>query len=466
MVFASLEFLTLFLPAFLLIYALTPASYRNAVLLFSSWVFYGWWSPLLLFLFISLIIVGWAGGKLIDSTRNDRQRMAMLAGLIAINLSVLCWYKYANILVETINQAMGWAGAMPISWQKIVLPIGLSFIVLQSISYLIDVQRRTVPADPSFINFGAYQAMFVHLIAGPIIRYDWVARELRERTVDWPQFTQGAHRFMIGFSMKVLIADTLSPLVDTAFSQPSPTLADAWLGCLVYTLQLYFDFAGYSAMAIGLGLMLGFHFPENFNHPYIARSIQDFWRRWHLSLSTWLRDYLYIPLGGNRGGTVRTYINLLLTMAIAGLWHGGDTWNFLLWGTAHGLALAGARLWTNTGLPQPGAVLSHVLTLLFVMLAWTLFRAHTFDSALTMYAGQFGLNGIPLSSALLAELRPTHWLAIAVGILCVLRPVADARLGDRGWVRQFDSIWPVAAFALSFSLIASRGAVPFLYFQF
>lgn len=470
MVFASLEFLTLFLPAFLFAYAATPARYRNAVLMFSSWIFYGWWSPLLLTLFIALILVGWIGGMAIDNTRTERQRMLMLAGFITINLSVLCWYKYANILVETINQVLVWQGALPLPWEKIVLPIGLSFIVLQSISYLIDVQRRVVPADPSFVNFGAYQAMFVHLIAGPIIRYDWVARELRERTVDWPQFTQGARRFMIGFCMKVLIADTLSPLVQTAFSLSTPSLLDAWLGCFAYTLQLFFDFAGYSAMAIGMGLMLGFHFPENFNHPYLATSIQDFWRRWHLSLSSWLRDYLYIPLGGNRKGAVRTYVNLLLTMALAGLWHGGDNWNYLLWGTAHGLALAGTRLWSHASLPPPPEALSRVLTLLFVMLAWTLFRAHSFDSALGMYAGQFGLNGYALGDALRVELRPAHLMAMALGVVCVVYPALEARLVQSGrqaaLLHAWNGTWPVAGFLLGFALITSRGAVPFLYFQF
>jgi len=469
MVFASLEFLTLFLPLFLLVYAAVPASWRNAVLMFSSWIFYGWWSPLLLLLFIALILVGWIGGMAIDGTRTERQRMLMLAAFITVNLSVLCWYKYANILVETFNQVLSWSGAMPVPWQKIALPIGLSFIVLQSISYLIDVQRRVVPADRSLVNFGAYQAMFVHLIAGPIIRYDWVARELRERTVDWPQFTQGARRFMIGFGMKVLIADTLSPLVQTAFSLSAPTFLDAWLGCFAYSLQLFFDFAGYSAMAIGLGLMLGFHFPENFNHPYLATSIQDFWRRWHLSLSSWLRDYLYIPLGGNRKGEVRTYVNLLLTMAIAGLWHGGDNWNYLLWGIAHGLALAGTRLWGHASLPEPPAALSRVLTLLFVMLAWTLFRAHSFGSALDMYAGQFGLNGYALGDALRVQLRPAHLMAMVLGVLCIVYPAVDAWLARGGrpaLLRAWDGAWPVAGFLLGFSLIASRGAVPFLYFQF
>jgi len=468
MVFASLEFLTLFLPTFLILYVLVGKRLRNATLLLCSWVFYGWWSPLFLLLFIAITILGWGGGIAIDRAGTDRRRGVVLTVLIVVSLGILCWYKYANIVVETFNSARVYAGAMPLDWQRVVLPIGLSFIILQSISYLIDVQRRTVPADYSFINFGAYQAMFVHLIAGPIIRYDWVKRELVSRAVDWTNFSLGARRFMIGMSMKVLIADTLAPIVDIAFALPQPSLADAWLGCLGYTLQLFFDFAGYSAMAIGLGLMLGFHFPENFMHPYLARSMQDFWRRWHLSLSTWLRDYLYIPLGGNRGGAFNTYRNLLLTMGIAGLWHGGDSWNFLLWGIAHGIALCVERLWTRQGLPDLPRPLAHVATLLFVMLAWTLFRAHTLDAALTMYAGQFGLHGIALGDALQLAMRPAQWMTILLGIACCAAPALGPYCLRRGgaWAQAVALVWPIPAFLLAFALIASRGAVPFLYFQF
>ncbi|HEY0294499.1 MAG TPA: MBOAT family O-acyltransferase [Bordetella sp.] len=469
MVFASLEFLTLFLPAFLAIYTLSPARWRNAVLLFCSWFFYGWWSPVFLLLFIGLTLWGWLGGLVIEAAPGPRSRGWRLAFFIAVNVLILCWYKYANIVVESLDAALAMAHAGPIAWQRVLLPIGLSFIVLQSISYLIDVYRTTVPADRSFIRYGAYQAMFVHLIAGPIIRYAWVKRELASRTVGWDGFAAGARRLMIGMSMKVLVADTLSPMVDAIFSLPSPSMADAWLGCGFYTLQLFFDFAGYSAMAIGLGQILGFRFPENFNHPYLASSIQDFWRRWHLSLSSWIRDYLYIPLGGSRLGEWKTYRNLILTMAIAGLWHGGDSWNFLLWGIAHGLALALARLWRQMGMPSLPLWLSHLMTLLFVMLAWTLFRSVGFEAALTMYRGQFGLNGIGLSDAMAVQLRPVHGLATALGIVCVLLPIWQQRwdsLPDTALRRFWQAAWPLAGFLLSFALIAARGAVPFLYFQF
>lgn len=471
MVFASLEFLILFLPFFFIFYGLGGIKRRNGILLICSWFFYGWWSPIFLILFILLAFIGWIGGLLIDNTNSQRARGWVLSFFICFNLAILCWFKYSNIVIDSLNAALGGFGALSIAWERIILPIGLSFIALQSISYLIDVYRKTVKADSSFISFGAYQSMFVHLIAGPIIRYEWVKRELQSRPFDWSHFCLGSRRFMIGMSMKVLIADTLAPVVDLAFSLQHPTFIDSWVGCLAYSLQLFFDFAGYSVMAIGLGMMLGFRFPENFYHPYLANSIQDFWRRWHISLSTWLRDYLYIPLGGNRSGVMRTYINLLLTMSIAGLWHGGDSWNFLIWGIAHGVALCIARSWSHASLWQPPSFLSRILTLLFVFLAWTIFRAHTFDDAIRMYTSQFGLNGFShfdLSDAMFNLIRPVHWLAAELGIACILAPLFSPYFNrpTHPLIIATASIWPVLGFLLSFSLIASRGAVPFLYFQF
>ncbi|KAF1050041.1 MBOAT family O-acyltransferase [Xylophilus sp.] len=468
MVFASLEFLLLFFPLFLAVYALSPRGGRNAVLLGASWVFYGWWSPVFLLLFIGLTVLTWLGGLgLAAAAANRRAARSLLAALIVVLAGTLCWYKYANLLADTLNAALGWAGAAPLPWQRVALPIGLSFIVLQAISYLVDVYRGTVAAQRSFVDFAAYKAMFGQLIAGPSIRYAWVQHDIAARRFGWDGIAAGARRFMIGMSMKVLIADTLAPVADAVFAQAAPSLADAWIGCGAYTLQLFFDFAGYSAMAIGIGQMLGFHFPENFHHPYLARSIQDFWRRWHLSLSSWIRDYLYIPLGGNRGGRRATYRNLLLTMAIAGLWHGSDSWNFVLWGTAHGAALCLARAWPSDRAPVP-PWLARAATLVFVMLAWTLFRAPDLQVALRMYAGQFGLQGLALGDVLHATLRPAHGVAAALGVFCVLWPTVGARLAARAGRRlaAVAVLWPLPAFLASFALIASRGAVPFLYFQF
>lgn len=241
MVFASLEFLTLFLPAFLLIYALARPGWRNVILLIGSWLFYGWLSPLFLFLHMVLTVVAWVGGLLVDRSREDgKGRVRLLIALIVFNTAVLCWYKYANIVAGTVSEVITWYGAMPLDWQRVALPAGLSFIVLQAISYLVDVHRHTVPVERSFINYATYISMFGHSIAGPIIRYDWVRRELNQRYFNWPNFSLGARRFMIGMGMKVLVADTLSPLVDIAFHLENPSLVDAWIGCLAYSLQLFF----------------------------------------------------------------------------------------------------------------------------------------------------------------------------------------------------------------------------------
>ncbi|MEJ1978557.1 MAG: MBOAT family O-acyltransferase [Acetobacteraceae bacterium] len=304
MIFASFEFLFLFLPLFFVVYYLTPLRLRNWPILVLSWAFYAWWRVDFLALLVCVTAVTYAVSRLMVSAGLGSRagHRLLLVGLVA-NLGVLAYFKYANFGVGTFNGILAGAGYTGVPrWTSIVLPAGLSFYVLQSISYLMDVWRGTIPVSRSLINYAAYKAMFSQLIAGPIVRYAQIADELKHRPHTLALFGLGARRFMVGFCMKVIIADTLSPLVDAIFALPAPTLADSWLGAISYTLQLYFDFAGYSAMAIGLALMIGFHFPENFNFPYLSGSIQDFWNRWHITLSSFLRDYLYIPLGGNRQG--------------------------------------------------------------------------------------------------------------------------------------------------------------------
>jgi len=292
-----------------------------------------------------------------------------------------------------------------------------------------------------------------------------IDKEIRERVFSIDKFAAGVRRFMIGFSMKVLIADTLAPVVALGFSIKDPSFSDAWIACGAYTLQLFFDFAGYSAMAIGLGLMLGFHFAENFNHPYLAVSIQDFWRRWHMTLSSWLRDYLYISLGGNRYGLHRTYVNLMLTMAIGGLWHGGDNWNYLIWGIIQGAALCCDRMFTQAGYQMPDW-LSRLLTLIVVMLAWTVFRAENFDVATHIWAGQFGLNGFAMGEQIRLALRPTIVATFVLGILCVVYPAAPlAKRGGLG-IASWSMVWPALTFIFAVIILTGQQAIPFLYFQF
>jgi len=468
MVFASLEFLTLFLPVFFAFYFLTPAALRNHTLLIGSWLFYAWWTPKFLLLIIALTVVTWLAAILIEKSSVEKMKTRLMAGAILINLTSLAWYKYANVVVQSLNELFSGKEQPLIQWETVFLPIALSFTVLHATSYLVDVRRGTVRAQYRLDFFSAYIAMFPHLIAGPIVRYKVIEKELKERFFSAEEFASGVRKFMVGFAMKVLIADPLSPLVALVYKQASPSLVDAWIGCGAYTIQLYFDFAGYSLMAIGLGLMLGFKFEPNFNNPYLAVSIQDFWRRWHMTLSSWLRDYLYIGLlGGNRSSQTRTYVNLMLTMSIGGLWHGGESWNFLIWGIIHGAALCTARAFNARGYSMPD-LFSRLLTLLVVMLAWTVFRAADFSAALTMWSGQFGLNGVAMGEQVALAMRPTIYAAFVVGIICIIFPVT--RIAQTGWgifrAEWWRATWPVLAFAYAVIVLTGQQSPPFLYFQF
>jgi alginate O-acetyltransferase complex protein AlgI len=468
-VFSSVEFLALFLPLFFIAYLATPGPARNATLCLGSWMFYAWWKPIFLLLIVGITFVAWFLGREIGRAdeRGDvpRERLIMAGGIIVI-LGCLCWFKYANLLVHTASDALQAMELGPIPWSNVILPIALSFTVLQSVSYLIDVRRRTVMAEPSFVAFAAYLDMFPHLIAGPIIRYSWVDKALIQRDLTFEDMSIGARRFMLGFAVKVLIADTLAPVVEAAFDLQNPSFIDAWLGNIGFAFQIFVDFAGYSAMAIGLGRMLGFKYPENFRDPYLAVTIQDFWRRWHISLSSWLRDYLYISLGGNRYGDVRTYTNLFLTMAIGGLWHGAS-WSFLLWGVIHGVALAVARFWGQRGLWWP-SVLSYPLTILTVLFAWTPFRATSWDGTLAMLGGQVGLNGFAMSDQMILVMRPLLWLWVGIAFAVVFWPAARARFFPRfeSTGEWWEALWPIAVFLYAIAVMMGHQTVPFLYFQF
>ena len=465
MVFSSIEFLALFLPAFLLAYMATPAAWRNLTLCVGSWIFYSWWKPVFLLVIVGVTFIAWALGTVVARVDERTKPRVVACGVVGI-LAVLGWFKYANLMVATLDDALRLIEVEPLPWSEIILPIALSFTALQGISYLIDVKRGTVAAEPRFVNFAAYLDMFPHLISGPIIRYAWIAGEIHHRRVTLDDIAAGARRFMLGFAMKVLIADSLAPVVETAFGLSEPSLCDAWLGNIAFALQIYFDFAGYSAMAIGLARIMGFHYPENFRDPYLATSIQDFWRRWHISLSSWLRDYLYIPLGGNRRGPVRTYVNVMLTMAIGGLWHGAS-WAFLLWGLIHGFALAIARAWTERGFHLP-APLSYPLTLAVVLFAWTPFRARTWEEAVTALAGQLGLHGAALGEQMALALRPVTIAWLLIGIFTVLWPAIRARLP--AWTSHqpewWAALWPIGLFLYAVAAMMGRQTLPFLYFQF
>jgi alginate O-acetyltransferase complex protein AlgI len=491
MIFASFEFLFLFLPIFLGTYFLTPTRHRNLTLLGFSWLFYAWWRIDFLVLLIAVTAFTFYVARAMGAVGpNSRRGQALLVvGLIG-NLGVLGYFKYANFATATFNELITDASFAPVPWTEIVLPIGLSFYVLQSVSYLVDISRGVVPISRSFLDYAAYKAIFAQLIAGPIVRYAEIADELKQRHYSWPQFGSGARSFMIGFAMKTVLADTVSPLADAAFALPHPTLVDSWTGAIGYSLQLYFDFAGYSLMAIGLARMVGFHFPTNFNNPYLSVSIQDFWQRWHITLSRFLRDYLYIPLGGNRCGIARTYANQMLVMTICGLWH-GSSWNFVCWGIWHGLLLAGHRCYARLPWARAAAtrqqysgngaralsfVWRNAATMLGVVIGWVGFRAHDLAAAGTMYAGMVGLNGTAMSDELAWQATPDRIWMVAIAVAVIYLPLirnllVAARLSawPRSWARvrqALATIGPLAGFVLGIILLFSRAAVPFLYFQF
>jgi alginate O-acetyltransferase complex protein AlgI len=494
MIFASFEFLFLFLPLFFALYFLTPTQYRNITILICSWAFYAWWRIDFLALLMAVTVFTYIVARAMGAVgpRSKRAGRLLIVGLIG-NLGALGYFKYANFGVATFNDAMSAVGFQPAAWTAIALPIGLSFYVLQSVSYLIDIRRGDVPVSRSFITYAAYKAIFCQLIAGPIVRYAEIADELKRREHSLRQFGIGARIFMTGFAMKTIIADTLSPLVDAAFTLQRPTLVDAWIGASGYTLQLYSDFAGYSLMAIGLARMMGFHFPQNFDNPYLSTSIQMFWQRWHMTLSRFLRDYLYFPLGGNRLGISRTYVNLMLVMSIGGLWH-GSSWNFIIWGAWHGALLSVHRWYSRPRHGQPAIAapparpsqveqtrirsalsyfIRNVPTMLAVLIGWVIFRATTLKGAFVVYAGMLGLNGVGLSDELAWQARPDElWMipiALAIVYLPLLRGLPRMNWGKITRARAgatLSTVGPIAGFILAIVLLYSRDAVPFLYFQF
>lgn len=472
MLFSTNVFLFLFLPLFLGLYYLTPFRYRSLLILLASYVFYGWWRVDFLLLFFAVTLWTYLAGRVIarSEERPRRARAALVTGVV-LNLGALGYFKYFNFGVESFNALLMGMGLEPFTAWRVILPIGLSFYIFQAISYLVDVHRKDAPPARNFWDLSAFIALFPQLIAGPVLRYKHLAEQFRQRSHTMDKFSEGAMRFMVGFCKKVLIADTVAPLVEASFSQPNPTMADAWLGAAAYTVQLYFDFSGYSDMAIGLALMMGFRLLENFNHPYISRSITEFWQRWHISLSRWLRDYLYIPLGGNRKGPGRTYVNLMLVMLLGGLWHGAG-WTFVLWGGWHGALLATERFLGKLKLWRPlTPILTIPGTLLLVMLGWVMFRAPNVGVALEMYAGMLGRNGLGLSDGVAWQVQPDRLAALFAAVLLIgLAPLWRGLLERVPAERQLMlanlhmSIFPL--FMLGVFKLSAQTHSPFLYFQF
>lgn len=484
MVFSSHVFLFWFLPVALAVYYLSPRGIKPLTLTLFSYFFYGWSNPLFAILMLLCTAVNYAAGLIIareqdragpvqgefstlppDSPRTRRQKLALIVSVIA-SLGMLAFFKYWNFGIENferIFQAFGLTQNGGWNLIHVVLPLGISFYTFQAMSYTIDVYRGEARAISNFTRFACYVSMFPQLVAGPIVRYQDVADQLRKRSHTLDKCTRGAAYLIVGLAQKVLLANPCGRIADTCFNAESRDMLEAWTGVCAYSFQIYFDFSGYSNMAIGLGLMLGFTFLRNFDSPYRSRGLTDFWRRWHISLSTWLRDYLYVPLGGNRRGPLRTYVNLMLVMLIGGLWHGAS-WNFVLWGGGHGAWLAIERLICRRTKWRPPPILSICATFLGVSLLWVLFRADDLGSAMAYYrsllpgnGGNHGLVGAAIGNAyLLGSLTAAAVVVFAAPPTCRV-------------TRQIGPIKAIAlllTFLLTVALLSSQSYNPFIYFLF
>ena len=467
MLFNSQEFLLYFLPIVLAGYGLLRDRGRLLWLTLASYFFYGWWDWRFTFLMLASTVVDYVCGGRIHSSGEPGARRRWLAASMAANLALLGFFKYAGLFTRTLNALAEALASRPLLPPiEIVLPVGISFYTFQSMSYSIDIYRRQARPAPSFVAFACYVSLFPQLVAGPIVRYATISEQLTCRTHTWTKAARGLFLLVIGLSKKCILADGVAPLAETVFDGAPCGAAVAWVGVLAYAMQIYFDFSGYSDMAMGLGLLLGFRFPRNFDAPYQARSMQEFWRRWHITLSTWLRDYLYLPLGGSRRGAARNCANLFITMLLGGLWHGAN-WTFVAWGAYHGLLLAGERACGVNAREygRGGRAARRGATFLLVLLGWVLFRSPTFARAAEIFAAMAGGAGGGLD-----QLRALA--GARAGALTILAGAAGfAWLAPGAWAEQarlglVAGIACAALFLVCVYLIATGAYSPFLYFQF
>ncbi|MGB3592018.1 MAG: MBOAT family O-acyltransferase [Nonlabens sp.] len=470
MVFSSAYFIFLFLPVVLAVYFLTPRKYRNLILLISSLWFYTYGEKLLVVVMVFSTIVDFYAAQLIESGR----RKLGLRISIATNLTTLGVFKYFNFGIDNlqaITTQLGFSidtlGSIP----EILLPMGISFYVFQTMSYTIDVYRNQVPANRNFIEFATYVTMFPQLVAGPIVRYVDIKDYITDRSVDLKNFTLGLERFILGLAKKLILANTFAGVADTIFMHSDDGISTymAWLGVAAYSIQIYFDFSGYSDMAIGLGRMLGFKIPENFDYPFISRSITEFWRRWHISLSTWFRDYLYIPLGGNRVSKTRMYINLVTVFAVTGLWHGA-AWTFILWGLLHGIFILMEKIFLGKFLNRLPNFIGHAYLLFVIFFSWALFRSDDITRAWGYLDKLFIYN--PGIDAIQDYIKLLHFdrYTLFLGIVAILFSMPFYPWLQRNLKGQFMVLprygFILVLFIICVSYIASGGYNPFIYFRF
>lgn len=466
MVFSSLTFLQCFLPLCLLAYFLVPQKWRNGTLFLFSLLFYAWGEPVYVVLMLFSTVLDYTCGQMVERHRGQRGAKIALLVSVCVNLGLLGVFKYSDFLIGTVNSIFGTAIPQP----NLPLPIGISFYTFQVLSYVIDVYRGETAAQRNFIDLAAYVSLFPQLIAGPIVRYSDVAAELKSRTHSVSAAAEGVRRFTVGFAKKILLANQFGALASAYKSTQDASVLFVWLYALAFLLQVYFDFSGYSDMAIGLGRMLGFHFPENFNYPYISASITEFWRRWHMSLGSWFRDYLYIPLGGSRKGKARQLLNILIVWLATGLWHGA-AWTFVLWGLWFAVLLLLEKLALLPVL-EKHRVLGHVYTLFFVTLGFVLFDADSAAQAVSRIGAMLGAGGLPLSSAQALYYLKSYGPLLVLGILCAtpLPKMIVAKLRkSKGAATALDVLEPLCVLIpllLGTAFLVDGSFNPFLYFRF
>lgn len=456
MIFSSLTFIFVFLPIFLLAYFIAPSKIKNIVLLAFSLLFYSWGEPIYILLLLLSSVVDFSNGYFINKFKADKRKKKFFLILsIIINLSLLAIFKYSNFIISNLN-----IFGIKITGFNIMLPLGISFFTFQTMSYSIDVYRGNIKYEKNFINFMTYVCMFPQLVAGPIVRYSDISKELQKREHSFKNFSEGIFRFLTGLFKKVLIANYMGLIFDLITKNTSSiSLATAWIGAICYTFQIFFDFSGYSDMAIGLGKMLGFNYPENFNYPYISKSITEFWRRWHITLSVWFKDYVYIPLGGNRVSKKRHIFNLFLVWFLTGLWHGAS-WNFVIWGLYFFVLLILEKyLFSKIKIPN---FLAHIITLFLIIISWVIFA---FDdlNVLTTYLGKMFVNKSIVDNSTIFFLK-NYIILFIVAIICST-PIIK-KLKPKKYFKPLIVVVYLFLFIITIASLVSDSYNPFLYFRF
>lgn len=469
MLFPSEIFLFVFLPFVLAVYYIflrKTKELKNVFLLVMSLFFYAWGEPVSVFLMIAAILINWLYGIVIH--RMEEKKGAgriVLIMMVLTNLGILGWFKYSVFIMLQINRFLHTEFPVP----EVELPIGISFFTFQAMSYVFDVYRKKGRVQYNPLRVGLYISLFPQLIAGPIVRYETIAEQMECRRENWNDFSKGVTRFCIGLGKKVLIANNMAVVADAAFDlliagEFQASAAMAWLGAVSYTLQIFFDFSGYSDMAIGLGQMFGFHFEENFNYPYIAKSVSEFWRRWHISLQTWFRDYVYFPLGGSRVSKPRLVFNLFVVWTLTGIWHGAN-WTFLAWGLMYFVLLTMEKF---SGLDKKNKWWGHIYTLLFVMIGWVIFRSSGMGNALTYIKAMFGIGAKGLTDSAVGAYLSQNWIYYAMALSGCLPfiPKLEEKWGEKAVWKIGYAFCVVAVFLVSVSFIMNQAYNPFIYFNF